>query len=133
MATICECGLAKCYHEGDNPLAYRPMSRSGHLPCPGYSPRGLTPISLNFTAIKDELEAKGFMQLEIPYRDWFLRISPRPWWASLWPFYRRLIEIVVVGHLVWFYEKKEAGWKAKLESKCWGRDQLSFERVLKTL
>jgi hypothetical protein len=36
--TICECGLAKCYHEGSNPLAYR---RQDGLPplCMQYKPR----------------------------------------------------------------------------------------------
>jgi hypothetical protein len=32
--TICECGLAKCYHEGSNALAYREPH-----PCRGYTPR----------------------------------------------------------------------------------------------
>lgn len=133
MTTVCECGLARIYHEGDDPLAYRPMERSGHLPCPGYRPRGSAEPLLNFTAIKGQLVARGFEQLKSPYQDRFLRVAPRPWWRSLWPFYTRLVEVVIVGRMVWFYEKKEIGWRAKLESKCWGRNQLSFERVLKTL
>jgi len=31
--TICQCGLALCYHRGDNPLAYRRNE------CMGYQPR----------------------------------------------------------------------------------------------
>jgi hypothetical protein len=35
--TICICGLAKTYHEGDNALAYRPQD--GVIRCLGYTPR----------------------------------------------------------------------------------------------
>jgi hypothetical protein len=36
--TICECGLAKCYHEGTHDIAVNP--RNGQKPvCDGYKPR----------------------------------------------------------------------------------------------
>ena len=56
MKTVCECGLAKCYHDGKNALAYRPTGNakvvctilkkllvirlpSGPPYCTGYKPR----------------------------------------------------------------------------------------------
>jgi hypothetical protein len=89
--------------------------------------------SLNFTTLKETLEAKGFTQLVIPRRDSFLRVGPRPWWGYAWPFYTRKVEVVIVGHLVWFYEKKEVGWNSKLEFKTWGSDQKSIDDLLETL
>jgi hypothetical protein len=50
IITICECGLAKCYHENHNPLAYR--YQDGKVHCGGYTPR-LLPFG---QSAKDELE-----------------------------------------------------------------------------
>ena len=88
---------------------------------------------LNFTALKEKLEAKGFKQLDIPCRDNFLRLSPRPWWGLFWPFYTHVAEVVILCHLVWFYEKKEIGWNSKLEYKTWGKNQKSLEDLLETV
>lgn len=89
--------------------------------------------TLNFTLLKEKLKAKGFKQLDIPHRDSFLRIGSRPWWGYAWPFYTRTVELVIVGHLVWFYEKKEVGWDAKLECRTWGKDQRSIDDLIETL
>lgn len=41
ITTVCECGLARVWHEGSDPLAYREQFRSVSIPCTGYTPRAV--------------------------------------------------------------------------------------------
>jgi hypothetical protein len=86
---------------------------------------------LNFTVLKTKLEAKGFKQGTIPYCDYFSRKRKAGSW---WKFWLPIsYELVIVRHLIWFYEKKEIGWDSKLEIKTWGRNQKSLEGFMETL
>jgi hypothetical protein len=45
-----------------------------------------------------------------------------------------VVEVAVIGHLVWFYEKAEVGWaNTNTKLKTWGKNQQSLEGLLDTL
>lgn len=85
---------------------------------------------LNFVALKQKLVAMGFKQRENPYCDHFKRCRRYPWW-KFW--HNTDYELIIVGHLVWFYEKHEADWSSDSRIKTWGTDQTELETLLETL
>lgn len=83
---------------------------------------------LHYTELKAKLLALGFVQDKC-FNDRFLRVAKHPWWK----FWLRGEELVVLGHLVWFYEKREDTWDSNGVVKCWGRSNASFDELVTTL
>jgi hypothetical protein len=84
---------------------------------------------LHYTELKAKIEAMGFVQDKC-FNDRFHRVKKYPWWKRFW-FHRS--ELVILGHLVWFYEKTEADLDSNASFKCWGRSNASFNELLESL
>ena len=67
---VCECGLAWCYHQGSDPLAYRDTDRGGraHVPCKGYKARTKKPEAPMATEWTKEERKQAGVDLKKMYR-----------------------------------------------------------------
>jgi len=83
---------------------------------------------LHYTKLKAELEAKGFERDKF-HQDRFHRVTKFPWWK----FWLKESELVIVGHLVWFYEKTGSTSDSHSRVKCWGRSTASLEGLMENL